>query len=349
MKTTTLLFVIVCILVFVPSASAYEEDTHFLTTYVICRSVGFTDAEALVIAAVDQGMDDSKATNAHDKGKPQIEEEWRWHSLDKGGEMHAAGIVARRDELFKEALEETDPKNRLIRIGIFFHYQQDTWAHRHHETDNHLSPNKFTTFNTPTGHGPWGSKPDRPPLDPVAALMCLEDGIVFAADLLSRGLKRKPNKFLANYKKMGGTVNKSWKDKRKGKFFNQLDVSTLEKDSARLYLNSLIVSQINTYKRSRDYNPFYIGRKTPNKVKFNSVRKSLQSVCNLFKSSVGTIVIPTKKQKLAQGFTKMTTPGLLNLSNSKKESGESCNYEKQYEKANYFIDASCNSNDICFS
>jgi pimeloyl-ACP methyl ester carboxylesterase len=302
------------IFVFTTPTFAYEEDTHFLMTYVICKSVGFTHEEALVIAAVDQGMDDSKAVNAHDNGKPQIEEEWRWHALDKDGEMHAAGIIARRDELFKEALEETDEKNRLIRLGIFFHYQQDTWAHRHHETDNHLSPDDFTTFNTPTGHGPWGSKPDRPPLDPVAALMCLEDGIVFGADFLRRGLKREPTPFLADYKKMGGTIDENWNDNRKGKFFNQLDVSTLVPNSARLYLHSLIVAQINSYTRSRDFNPFYAPRKTPDKVNFDSVRKGLQGVSDLFKSSVGTIVIPTQKQKLAQGFTEMTTPGLLNLS-----------------------------------
>ncbi|MDH3530026.1 MAG: hypothetical protein OEQ28_10705, partial [Acidobacteriota bacterium] len=180
-------------------ALAYEEDTHFLITYVICKSAGFTHEEALVVAAVDQGMDDSKAVNAHDGGKPQIEEEWRWHALDKNGDMGAAGVITRRDQLFKEALEETDPRNKLIRLGIFFHYQQDTWAHRHHEKSNHLSPDAFTTFNTPTGHGPWGSKPDRPPLDPVAALMSLEDGVVYAVDFVRRGLKREPNGFLAVY------------------------------------------------------------------------------------------------------------------------------------------------------
>ena len=83
---------------------AYEEDTHFLMTYVICKSVGLTHEEALTVAAVDQGMDDSTRTNAHDGGKPQIEEEWRWHALDLNGNMNASGIVAHRDLLFKEAL-----------------------------------------------------------------------------------------------------------------------------------------------------------------------------------------------------------------------------------------------------
>jgi hypothetical protein len=307
------------IFVFATPAFAYEEDTHFLMTYVLCKSAGFTDEEALVIAAVDQGMDDSQTVNALDEGKPQIEEEWRWHALDKDRQMHAAGIIARRDLLFKEAIEETNPSNRLIRLGIFFHYQQDTWAHRHHEKSNHLSRNEFTTFNTPTGHAPFGSKPDRPPLDPVAALMCLEDGIVFASDFLRRGLGREPNPFLAGYVPEGGSVDKDWKDKRKGKFFNQLDVSSENVGSPRFFLKSLIVSQINAYQRNRDLNPNYFGKKTPDLVDFEKARDSIQKVCNLFKSYIGSIVIPSRTQKLVQGFTEMTTAGLLSLSNDDKD------------------------------
>lgn len=194
----------------------YEEDTHFLITYTICRSAGFTAEEALIVAAVDQGMDDSEDTNAHDGGNPQVLEEWLWHALDKDGKMHAAGVIGRRDALFNDAINDRDPLNRLIRLGIFFHYQQDTWAHRHHDKDNHLSLNGFTTFNTPAGHGPRGSAPDRPPLDPVAALMCLEDGIVYAVDFLKRGIGRPPNPFFANYSPAGGKTDAAWNDKRNG-------------------------------------------------------------------------------------------------------------------------------------
>jgi hypothetical protein len=205
----------------------------------------------------------------------------------------------------------------LIRIGIFFHYQQDTWAHRHHEKSNHLSRNAFTTFNTPTGHGPWGSKPDRPPLDPVAALMSLEDGVVFAVDFLRRGLGREPNPFLADYKPEGGIVHKKWKDKRNGKFFRQLDLSSAKPGSARLYLQSLIAAQIDAYKQSTDNNPFYFRRKTPDYLDFNSARSALQKVCDLFRSSVGPITVPSEQEKRAQGFTNMTTQGLLSLSTKK--------------------------------
>lgn len=301
------------IFVFAGPAFSYEEDTHFLVTYVLCRSVGFEHDEALIVAAVDQGMDDSKDVNAHDGAIPQIAQEWLWHALDWDGEMHAAGVIARRDELFQQALRETDPRIRLIRLGIFFHYQQDTWAHRHHEDENHLSPDEFTTFNTPAGHGPWGSKPDRPPLDPVAALMSLEDGIVYAEDFLKLQLKRKPVTFLSGYLPTGGSLDESWDDKRQGKFFNRLKVLPENPPSPRFYLKSLINAQIDAYTRSRDYNPFYAPKKTPDKADLDTVRANLQKICDKFEKQLGRIAIPDEEEKVAQGFTEMTTAGLMSL------------------------------------
>lgn len=305
----------VLMLFFAAPAFSYEEDTHFIITYVLCRSAGFEHDEALTVAAVDQGMDDSKDVNAHNGAIPQIAEEWLWHALDRNGEMQAAGIVARRDELFKAALDETDPRVRLVRLGIFFHYQQDTWAHRHHDDANHLSPNNFTTFNTPEGHGPWGSKPDRPPLDPVAALSSLEDGIVYAETFLKRALNRKPVKFLAGYRPSGGSVDPHWKDKRRGKFFNRLSTKGLKADSPHMYLKTLINAQIEAYTRKRDYNPFYAPKKTPNRADLAKVRENLQEICDKFEKLLGKIEIPTEEDKVAQGFTEMTTAGLLSLGN----------------------------------
>lgn len=293
--------------------SAYEEDTHFLITYVLCRSVGFNADEALTVAAVTQGMDDSASVNAHRKGVPQIEEEWRWHALDLDGKMGASGIVARRDLLFKEALEETDKEIRLIRLGIFFHYQQDSWAHRHHENDNHLSRDNFTTYNTPTGHGPWGSKPDRPPLDPVAAFMSLEDGVIFAMEFLEKSLGRKPNKFFAGYTPTPASIDTNWKDGRKGKFFNQISLVHSGPVSPAYYLKALIAAQIDAYTRSRDYNPFYTPKRTPDRADFDAVRGNLQRILTSFSDSVGEIEIPGKGEKVAMGFTNMTTEGLLLL------------------------------------
>ena len=166
-------------------AFAYDEDTHFLMTYVLLRSAGFKDKDALLVAAVDQGMDDSPETVANGNVGPvsgvypNVDEEWIWHALDSAGKMTATGILARKEQLFSLAFLQSNYRNKLILLGIFFHYQQDTWAHRHHWgigplgkwDKNHLSYDAFTTYNTPTGHARDGHMPDRPPFDPVCALM----------------------------------------------------------------------------------------------------------------------------------------------------------------------------------
>ena len=293
--------------------AAYDEDTHFLITYVMCRAVGFTEKEALVIAAVDQGMDDSDATNAHDGAKPRISEEWLWHALDKDGKMGAAGIIARRDALFAEAINEKDPRLRLIRLGMFFHYQQDSWAHRHHEKDSHLSPDKFITFNTPAGHAEFGPQPDRPPLDPVAALMSLTDGVRYASDFMTHSMGRTPNVFFKGYVSAGGNVDEAWKDKRQGKFFNQIDLTGLAPNSPGLFLASLIRAQIDAYPASRSPNPIFFGKNTADKYDMNEMRAGMQKVCLLFKSQIGTVTLPSESEKIAQGFTELTSQKLLSL------------------------------------
>lgn len=292
---------------------AYEEDTHFLMTYVICKSVGFSDDEAMTVAAVDQGMDDSQDTNAHDGAVPQITEEWMWHALDKDGKMHASGVLARRDLLFNDAVNEKDPKNRLIRLGIFFHFQQDTLAHRHHEKSDHLSRTNYTTFNTPTGHGPWGGQPDRPPLDPVAALMNLEDGIIYASEFMDKALGRKVNPFLSGYVPAGGIVDTDWESKKAGKFFNTLDISKLSPDTARMFLNSLIVAQVSVYPQSISPSPFYFRKQTADRADYDDVRSALQKVCDQYEKQLGAIKIPSRKEKEAEGYQNLTTTGLQSL------------------------------------
>lgn len=143
--------------------------------------------------------------------------------------------------------------------------------------------------------------------------MCLEDGIGYASDFLRRGLGREPNMFFAGYVPAGGKEDAAWKDKKKGKIFNQIDISGIPPDSARLYLNSLVRAQIDAYPQSLNKNPFYAGRYTADLVDFDLVRAALQRVCDQFRSFVGAIVIPSKKDKLPQGFTNMTTVGLLSL------------------------------------
>ncbi len=295
------------------STLAYNEDTHFVVTYVICRSVGFSRADALLVAAVDEGMDDSSDTIANGGlfgAVPHVEEEWRWHALDLKGEMHAAGIIARRDTLFQEALSEPQRRNKLIRLGVFFHYQQDTWAHRHHNRANHLSRDNYTPFTTPLGHGLYGHVPDEPPSDPVAALMNLEDGIVFARRFLKDGLGEEPTPFLADYVPQGGSVDTGWNDKRKGKYFNEIDRNGAVSGSPRKYLLDLIYEHIDAYKKYINLFPKYFLRRTPVVVTVDCVRKALEKVGREYHLYPDTD-IPTTSEKAQLGFCRLTTKELL--------------------------------------
>jgi hypothetical protein len=323
-----LLAMALMIFVFSLPAMAYEEDTHFQMTYVICRSVGFTADEALIIAAVDQGMDDSAGTVANGGLGgviPNVTEEWMWHALDRDGNMNVAGILAKRNQLYQAAFDEPLVRNKLIRFGVFFHYQQDTWAHRHHYKDfaarvtpaydpNHLSRDGYTTYDTPFGHAKDGHAPDRPPFDPVAALMDLEDGVVFARQFLKQGLGRDPGAFLASYTPRGGQDDAGWTGSNKGAFFKQISLANvLPNDAARSYLLKLIRAQIDTYSVSGTRNPRYWPYYTPDEANLDQMRAALEKVCKDFESdrapgiSDPTIKIPNTIQKAAQGYTGLTT------------------------------------------
>src|SRR5205807_1231958 len=118
------------------------------------------------------GMDDSNGTLANIGATPQTTEEQLWHALPADGKT--ATVLARKELLFTNALNMPRGQKQLQYLGVFYHYQQDTWAHRHHPNSDATN---FTTYSVPLGHALDGHQPDRPPFDPVCALRCLEDGI----------------------------------------------------------------------------------------------------------------------------------------------------------------------------
>ncbi len=297
-------------------ASAYDEDTHFLMTYVVCRASGFTHQEALTVAAVDQGMDVSPGTVANGGGNKSettanVLEEWLWHAEDKDGQMGPKGVLARKDYLFQVALSRSTPQEKLKYLGVFFHYQQDTSAHRHHYDGDPHSKDAFTTYNTPLGHGLYGHQPDRPPFDPVAAFLCLEDSCEMARTFLEKGLGRQPTALFAGYQPFGGAFqDNSWSDGRNGKFFHQLGYRA-DATPAQAFLCKLIQAQINAYSTSLDANPNYTGRYTSDELDFEKARSALQGVCDAEATALGfKMTLPSKPDKLNQGFTTLTTAGL---------------------------------------
>lgn len=293
---------------------AYEEDTHFLITYVICRATGFTHQEALTVAAVDQGMDDSTGTVANGGPSgiiPNIPEESLWHALDKDGQMGPKGVLARKQYLFKVAESQTTPQDKLLYLGVFFHYQQDTWAHRHHYDGNPHSVDAYTTYNTPLGHARHGHQPDRPPFDPMCAYSSLEDGFNMARIFLKDALGREPDPFFASYQPYSGAFQwDAWPDDRNGKYFHTLGYRDATATPAQAFLCRLIQAQINAYTSSSDANPNFFLRKTADEANFETVRSALQGVCNNTPNLSGKITIPSRQDKKDQKFGNLTTSGL---------------------------------------
>ena len=260
---------------------------------VQCRAVGLTDAEALVVASHDQGMDDSPGTVANDGPGPHIAEEQLWHAIPMNGT--AAEVLKRKAELFAKVLAEKEPAMQLKRLGVFFHYQQDTWAHRHH-SNSHAT--NFNPFQVPLGHAKFGSQPDRPPFDPVCALRCLEEGVGFAKQFLSVCLKRTPNALFNNYQPASGSVDVNWNDSRKGASFHQLKLDT--STPARHFLTNLIRCQINAYTSSIDVNPNWFGNYTADEASYFQMGINLQGACSLAQILVA---FPANRQKITTLIT----------------------------------------------
>ncbi|MEK7316427.1 MAG: VCBS repeat-containing protein [Candidatus Eisenbacteria bacterium] len=238
-------------------ARAYEVDTHFTMTFIQCRIMGLTEAEALTVATYDQGMDDSEGVIANTGpggSVPHPTEEALWHSIPVNGT--ATEVLSRKAALWQQVLTERSTECQLRRLGVFFHYQQDTWAHRCHPNS---SPTSFQPYQVPTGHARFGSQPDRPPYDPVCALRSLEEGLSYLSQFMTTSLKRAPNPLFNNYTPALGAIAELT-DNRKGLYFHQLasDAST----PAHKLVTDLIRAQINCYKVSINANPYFAGRYT---------------------------------------------------------------------------------------
>jgi hypothetical protein len=305
------------------ASHAYSEDTHYLITYVVLRSVGFTADEALFVASVDEGMDDSEGTTATLYGfLPNMPMEWLWHALDLNGQEGAAGIIQRKDWMFSTALTRATTRDKLICLGSYFHFQQDTWAHRHHYDGNPDSWDAYTTYDTPFGHLMDGVQPDSPPFDPVAAIHCIEDTMNMASQFLKQALGRDPNPFFADYQSLYNVVgiDKHWPSNHK--YYHQL-ASVPGASASQEYLIKLIQAQIDSYTCSPDVNPkYFLQEDSDNPPDLDTVRLNLQAVCD---STVGlgvSITVPTEQDKLNEqnapgnNFGNMTTPDLLAIFNA---------------------------------
>jgi hypothetical protein len=278
-------------------AHAYEEDTHYLVTFVTCRYLGFTDAEATTVARYDQGMDDSDGTVAVTGITPHIRAEYLWHAIPLPTGINYYNVLDdlnRKYELWSDVLNQPTRERQLQFLGVFLHYQQDTWAHRHHENSSYSD---FVPFTAPDGHATWGHQPDRPPFDPVCAVRSLEDSINYLRAFMTQVLGRQPNAVFNNYTPANVAKDSSWSEK--GRVFNEVTVDN--STWAHWFVSGLIRAQISAYSSSWD--PLYFAW-TADEVGYSSVRSKFLA---MFQTGNISISIPTARVPL----TTLTTDGLL--------------------------------------
>lgn len=256
----------------------YDPDTHYQVTYVMCRAAGLNHNDALTVAQCDQGMDDSEGTLANIGAVPHPLEEGLWHALPVSSDPNL--VLARKEDLFLRAVNMPDRLRKLQYLGVFFHYQQDTWAHRVHP-NSHATD--FIPYFQPVGHALMGHQPDRPPFDLVCALRCLEEGIGYVRRFMVQGLKEIPSNFFDNYSPAMGEVDNSWSGQ--GKFIHQIRIDN--SNTAHQFTTSLIRAQIDSYTNGIELgNPNYTGFFTSNEAIYGTVRDNFQRVCAQFKISV---------------------------------------------------------------
>lgn len=279
-------------------AAAYDPDTHLQVTYALCRAVGFTHDEAFTVAIYDQGMDDSDGTVANSGVIPHVTEEKLWHALDDG---KASTAVSRRERLFEDACGRPDKDLKLIYLGVFFHYQQDTWAHRVHPNSSLID---FAPYSQPLGHAVMGHQPDRPPFDPECALRCLEQGIGYASKFLKTQLGRDPNPMFDGY--TAASYQEDTGFSNRGKFIHQLAVDSTGR--AHQFTTGLIRAQINAYTYGLELgNPNYAGYYNSNEAAYGDTRANLKAHCDAF--GIGFDLAGVKPAAMATLTTDLLTSG----------------------------------------
>lgn len=125
------------------TAQAYEADVHYSTTYVLARAVGWSEADARIIASANEGVDRNEATVAALEieglatgSLRQAEKNFRFHCFSAtrgdGGQIAAdvREVMSSRFAGIPEHAEDARGHSRkLIALGVALHCQQDAHAH----------------------------------------------------------------------------------------------------------------------------------------------------------------------------------------------------------------------------
>jgi hypothetical protein len=133
------------------AAQAYEADIHYSTTYVLARAVGWPEADALVIASANQGVDENHDTVAslEVEAMPgarlagyvmrsfrQSDKNLRFHCFSRTREEGARISEDVHQVISRHFADVPAPRTdaqskvrRLIALGVALHCQQDAHSH----------------------------------------------------------------------------------------------------------------------------------------------------------------------------------------------------------------------------
>ena len=132
-----------------------QKDFHYYAVAVLAQAAGFESDEALTIAYASQYVDDAKdrapltinqesfvpVLTAHMGLEAMREDTWRevyvsFHFLPPGPSPDVpGGLITKANSpmaraLVDMALEQNDPLDRLVSLGVALHTYADTWAHQ---------------------------------------------------------------------------------------------------------------------------------------------------------------------------------------------------------------------------
>ena len=131
----------------VGTATAYEDDTHYVYTYLAARAVGFTPEQARRIGSATLSVDHSDATEPV-QGAYLIPTQKSFYARTA---FHAFSNTGDGSDVQRQLAFLFDAAQPQYNPGVFMHAYQDSYSHAGYYPDyGHWSPNPFNGL--PIGH-----------------------------------------------------------------------------------------------------------------------------------------------------------------------------------------------------
>lgn len=187
------LVVIYMLAVPIGDVAAAESDFHYHVTFAVALAVGWSWAEARVIASANEAVDENEETVASLELTPltktphQSPKSFRFHCFSKTNDRRASRRDDRNPDVkdnlnflegrAQEAIDRAKQNNAkadvtqaLVAIGIYLHCQQDSWFHSGFggQWDGHAWETLLAMISI-------GSDPDHPAARPAKTAKALDE------------------------------------------------------------------------------------------------------------------------------------------------------------------------------